>query len=141
MRLRFSLRTLFILTTLTAIACAWAVLPALTAKRFLNTLAAKDYQTADQFFRNPSDQFLATWAEKRWAFGATGEMAPWTFGQVLTGKREVVIRLGYFEFDQNGSRTATIAATALGLGQPTLSPVTYSGTYIDAVRDSAVPQR
>ena len=34
MRLRFSLRTLFILTTLTAIACAWAVLPSLTAKRF-----------------------------------------------------------------------------------------------------------
>ena len=136
MRLHFSLRTLFILTTLTAIACAWAVLPSLTAKRFLNTLADKDYQTADQFFRNPSDQFLATWADKRWAFGATGELAPWTVGQALRGKRLVVVRLGYFEFDQNGSRTANIAATALGLGQPTISPVTYSGTYIDRPRES-----
>jgi hypothetical protein len=141
MHLRFSLRTLFILTTLTAIACGWAVLPSLTAQRFLNTLAEKDYPQADLFFSNPADQFLAAWADKRWAFSATGELAPWTVGQALRGKRHVVVRLGYFEFDQNGSRTATIAATALGLGEPAISQVTYSGTYIDAVRDSDVPRR
>jgi hypothetical protein len=124
--------------TVLALFCTWIIVPSLKARRFIDALAAGDYRKADDFFRDPNDRFLANWAEKRWAFEASGDTAPWTFGQLLRGQKQIVIRCTYFEFDQNARCTATVVAKPLGLGPPVMSPVTHSGKYIDAVRESSL---
>jgi len=131
-RPRFSLRALFVVTTAVAVICTYIVLPSITANRFLAAIADKNFVTADSFFRNPSDKFLEEWADKKWAFQVTADLAPWSFGQIFCGQREVVVRVDFFEFDQNASCTANVAAGSLGLGPPTVSPVSYGSKLIDA---------
>src|SRR6188474_3230326 len=86
-RPRFSLRALFLLTTVAAVVCTYIVLPTLTARRFRSAVTDKDFGKADNFFRNPSDKFLAEWADKKWAFKASTNLAPWTLSQVVRGQR------------------------------------------------------
>ncbi len=131
---RFSLRTLFILTTILAVFCVWIGTPAWTALRFLNAVSAQEYAKADRFFREPDDRFLADWVDRRWAFAANGNLAPWSIGQFLRGRRDVVLQANYFEFDRNASYTITIASSSSGLGSPRISPVTYGGQLIDGIR-------
>jgi hypothetical protein len=140
-RPRFSLRALFLLTTLAAIVCTYVVLPTLTARRFRAAVANHEFTEADNFFRNPTDKFLAEWADKKWGFKASADVAPWSLGQMFRGQREVVVRVGYFEFDQNASCTATIGASSLGLGSPTVSPVSHGGRYIDEARGALRPEQ
>jgi hypothetical protein len=140
-RLRFSLRALFLITTVAAVICTYIVLPTLTARRFMAAVADKNFVEADNFFRNPTDKFLAEWADKKWAFKATADVAPWSLSQVFGGKREVAIRLRYFEFDHDANCTANVAAGSLGLGPPTISPVSYGGRLIDEIRGSVRPRQ
>jgi hypothetical protein len=117
------------------------VLPTLTARRFIATIDDKKFADADNFFRNPADKFLVDWADKKWAFKVSADVAPWSFGQVFFGQREVVIRVDYFEFDHDANCTANVAASSLGLGSPSISPVNYGGRVIDEIRGSALPRQ
>jgi hypothetical protein len=128
-------------TTVAAVICTYIVLPTLTARRFRSSIADKDFVQADNFFRNPGDKFLAEWADKKWAFRASAHVAPWTLSQIFGGQRGVAIRVDYFEFDQNAHCTVTTSAGSLGLGPPTISPVSYGGRYIDEVRETVRPQK
>jgi hypothetical protein len=119
---------LFLLTTIAAVICTYMVLPTLTARRFIASVTDKNFAEADNFFRNPTDKFLA-------------DVAPWSLGQVFSGQREVVIRVGYFEFDHDANCTANVAASSLGLGSPSISPVSYGGRLIDEIRGSALPRQ
>lgn len=132
MRLRFSLRTLLTFTGLTAMVFTWMVLPSLRARRFLGELVAEDYRSADAHFHNSTDQFLVRWANNRWAFRATGDLAPLTASQLVTGRRGVIVRLDFFDLDQNASCTGQVSANAFGLGPVKMSPASYSGRYIDS---------
>jgi hypothetical protein len=132
---------LFLLTTIAAVICTYMVLPTLTARRFIASVTDKNFAEADNFFRNPTDKFLADWADKKWAFKASADVAPWSLGQVFSGQREVVIRVGYFEFDHDANCTANVAASSLGLGSPSISPVSYGGRLIDEIRGSALPRQ
>jgi hypothetical protein len=117
MRLRFSLRTLFLLMTIVAALCLWFLLPSLTAQRFLAALAAEDYQSADANFRNADDRFLAEWSDKRWSFRSNGELLPLTFDQLCSNKREMRVETTYFELDQYFSVETYLAATPFGLNR------------------------
>ena len=139
MRMRFSLRTLFVVTTVVALFCGWIILPWVSAKRLIHALASEDYPLADRYFRKPEDRFFVAWADKRWAFRATGETAPWSLRQMICGRREVAVRLSYFEFDHTAVCTAKVSAAPFGIGSPTLSPVSYVGQLIDG--DGAEPRR
>src|SRR5438046_871248 len=97
MRLRFSLRAMFIVTTLVAALCCWFLLPTLTAKRFLNAIANEDYKSADELFRNSDDRFFEDWSNKRWAFLATAKLQPLTVGQFFQNRRDLLIEIRYFE--------------------------------------------
>ena len=131
MQLRFSLRMFFVLVALLAGFCYfWFVMPAVTANRFVEAVAAKDYHAADRLFRVPDSRFIASSAERYWAFEAGAERLPVTLHQLLTGRRDVLLHFGYFHLDQNVSSQAHIAATAFGLGPPVISRV-GSGMIID----------
>src|SRR5262245_11202609 len=98
MRLRFSLRLLFVLMTVVAAVCLWFLLPSLNARRFLVALKSEDYQSADKLFSKTEDRFLAEWAEKRWSFRSSGELMPFTFDQLWHNRRELRVETTYFEF-------------------------------------------
>ncbi len=139
-RPRFSLRALFVLTTVAAIVCTYLVLPTLTARRFIASVTDENFAEADNFFRNPTDKFLVDWADKKWAFKASADVAPWSFSQIFRGKRDILIRVGYFEHDHDASCMALVTAGSLGLGPPIISPVSYGGRLIDEIRGSTLPQ-
>ncbi len=129
MRLRFSLRTLFITTTIVAGLCVWFVLPTLSARRFLAAVANEDYKSADSFFRNPDDRVFEQWANDRWSFRSSSKL-PWpTIGQLLRGQRQVCVEISYFENDQFFSCELRAVATAFGLKKQEISPEQRNGIY------------
>jgi hypothetical protein len=141
LRLRYSLRTLLIVMAILALFCTWLVVPTLTANRFLSAVETREYLVADNYFRNPDDRFLNQHSEERWAFQTSAELEPWTVGQLLHGKRRIVMHLHYFEFDQNANRTANIDVTPLGASGLELTPVTHGGRYIYDRREASRPRR
>ncbi len=137
MHLRFSLRTLFIVTTVAAGLCLWFILPSLTARRFLGAVTHEDYNTADKFFLNADDRFLADWSDKRWAFRSAGALVPLTFGQFCRSQRAIRIELTYFQFDQNFKRDVLVVATPFGLKKPQMSSAERVGIIYDGRGGSA----
>lgn len=140
MRLRFSLRALFLLTTVVAGVCLWFMLPSLTAKHFLAAIAGEDYKSADEFFLNDDDRFLAHWSDKRWAFRSSAELLPLTFGQLCRNERQVRIGITYFEFDQNFNCEMLISTTPFGLKKPVISRNERLGVILDG-RGQGIPAR
>ena len=119
MRFRFSLRTLLIVTGLLAGFCYyWIVMPSATAERFVRSIGSEDYTTADRIFWKADDRVLAEWNEQRWGFRSTAELAPWSVSQLLSGRRELQLRVSYFQFDQNHDIEMRLAATSFGLKSP-----------------------
>ena len=140
MRIRFSLRTFFILLTLLACICyLWLTLPSQVAQRFSDAVNSEDFTAADRFFLRSNDQFLAEWADKRWAFNARCDLRPLTLAQLLTARRRVDVHISYFEFDHTATRQAELSATPLGLTSPNISSVKYGGMFIDEIRGSMRP--
>lgn len=52
MRPRFSLRALFLATTVAACICFWIVLPTVRAMSFIKAIETRNYEYADGFFSN-----------------------------------------------------------------------------------------
>jgi hypothetical protein len=140
MRFRFSLRTLVLLLGLLAGVCyLWLTRPSQLAQRFADAINTENFQEADRLFFHADDEFLADWAERRWAFRARCDVRPWTLSQLLTARRHVDVHIDYFEHDHSASRHAEITATPLGMAAPTMSSVSYGGQFFDEVRESQLP--
>jgi hypothetical protein len=122
MRIRFSLRTFFVLVTLLAGICyVWFVMPTVTAKHFIQAVSDKNYTAADRFFDNTADRFIANTAEQYWGFDSTAELMPVSLGQLLSGRRLVRLDFRYFHLDENVSSNAQIVATPFALRSPRIS--------------------
>ena len=131
LRLRFSLRTLFLLTTLVAGLCLLFLLPTFNAKNLLKAIDAEDYAAADKLFSDPHDRFLADWFENRWGMRTTAQLLPFTFGQFCHNRREVLLEITYFQFDQNCKVEVRLAATASGLKKLDISPAAVLGYFYE----------
>lgn len=118
MRLRFSLRTLLLATTIVAAACYELVLPTINAQRFVRAVAAENYELADAYFHDPDDKFLFDWNEKHWRFKALAELEPWSFSEFVRGRRLVRLRGIYADAGPMRSREWIIPVTRSGLLQP-----------------------
>jgi hypothetical protein len=139
MRLRFSLRTLFLLTTVVAGVCLWFMLPTITARRFVHAVAKEDYKSADSCFLYDDDQFLVARSNKHWGFRSSAELLPFTFDQLLNNRRDVRIGVTYFAFDQNFREEIRAAATPFDLKKPLYSTAQRVGILYDG-RSSSVPR-
>jgi hypothetical protein len=137
MRPRFSLRAFFAFAALVAVICAWGVLPSLAARRFVRAITEREYEAADQMFRNADDRCLAKWDEQHWSFHASGRLAPLTLGQFLGGNRLVEFNINYFALDQMVSRDGLIAVSPLGVRKPEVGPERYGSMIIDGNPDTA----
>jgi hypothetical protein len=129
MRLRFSLRTLWIATTLVAVGgYFWLVRPTQIAQSFAAAVAAEDYPAADRFFTG-TNKCLAKWADEQTAFRTQARLHPLSFGQLLSGRRYVAFQVSYFEFDSTAVRRARLTATPFGLSAPNMSTKEYTETF------------
>jgi len=131
MRLRFSIRALFILTTIVAALCLWFMLPSLTARRFVVSVAGEDFKSADELFRHADDRFLADWSDNRWSMRAYPELLPLTLSQCLRNERRIRVGITYFQFDQNMYCDVLITATPLGLKKPEFSTPQRTGVLYE----------
>ena len=118
MRLRFSLRTLFLTTTIVAAACYWLILPTINAQGFVGAVASKNYELADTYFRDPDDRFLFDWNEKRWRFMAHAGVEAWSFGELMRGERRVRLRVMFGDAGPMRTGNWTVIATRGGLLSP-----------------------
>jgi hypothetical protein len=133
MRWRFSLRALFVLTTIVALGCWWLILPSLSAQRFLRAVNSADYQQADAFFQKGDNRFLVKWNDEYWQFTSSAELEPWTFREVLRGQRRVKLHLSYGGPSPLRIRTYRVTATRSGLLEAELSGGVF-GHPVDSPR-------
>lgn len=131
MQPRFSLRTMFLATTLVAGLCLWFLLPTFTGKKFLKAIDAEDFAAADHLFANPKDCFLADWAENRWGLRAKAQLEPLTFGQLIRNRRDLFVSIRYFKFDQNFEVVRNFTATPFGLKITGLQPPRRLGYFYE----------
>jgi hypothetical protein len=124
MRPRFSLRALFVLTTIVALGCYWLILPSLSAQRFVRAINSADYRQADACFQEGDYRFLVKWNEEFWQFTSSADLEPWSFRDVVRGQRQVNLHLMYGGPPPVRTRTYRIIATRVGLLQAEL----YSGS-------------
>ena len=129
MRPRFSLRTLFLITTaLAAFCCYWFVFPSFQARRFVRAVRASDFAAADSCFRNADDQMLAQLNKEYWTFKLTAELKPCSLSEFLYGQRRINYQLSFGGPRPLIGRGGTITSTALGL-QPLEVTSGFSGGY------------
>lgn len=118
MRLKFSLRALFVTTTIVAAGCYWLMLPTIKAQRFTRAVASENYELADSFFRDPDDQFLHAWNEKHWRFQAVAKLEQWTFRELVRGERSVSLRVAFGDAGPMRAGNWVVVATQSGLDEP-----------------------
>ena len=118
MRLKFSLRTLFLTTTIVAAGCYWLIRPTIKAQRFAHAVASEDYELADAYFCDPGDHFLFDWNEKHWRFKAQAELDQWSLRGLMRGERRVRLRVTYGDAGPMRSREWLVTATRSGLLPP-----------------------
>ncbi len=119
MRFRFSIRTLLLITTMFAAACYYCiVLPSAMARRFVSAINTERYPAADHMFWHDADRTFAKWKDERWGFACDAELASWSVRQFLCGRRNVVLRMKYFQFDENHYTAMELAATSFGMQSP-----------------------
>ncbi len=118
MRPKFSLRTLFLMTTVVAAGFYWLMLPTITAQRFARAIASENYQLADSYFRDPGDQFLHSWNEKHWRFQASANLDPWSVRGFAIGRRSVTLRVAYGDAGPMRPAAWIVVATQTGLQKP-----------------------
>ncbi|MEX2306976.1 MAG: hypothetical protein WD738_05260 [Pirellulales bacterium] len=127
MHLKFSLRTLFLMTTVVAAGCYELVRPTLIAQQFISATDSKDYERADTCFRDTGDRCLFDLNEKHWRFLARAELQPWSFRQFMRGERLLTLSVAYGDAGPMRSRSFTVIVSRAGLLMP--QPAAFGGGF------------
>jgi hypothetical protein len=90
MRLRFSIRTLLLLTIVVSLMCAWAVVPSLKTHRFVTAIQHGDHSAADQMFRT-GENVLANWIDHRGIGYIGAQTLELNLSDLLLGRRRIII--------------------------------------------------
>jgi hypothetical protein len=102
------------------------MLPTINARRFARSIAAADFERADSFFPNAKDRFLFNLNKKHWRFHARVELEPWSFRQLIRGRRLLRLYVAYGDAGPVQSQGYTVVVTRAGLLSP--SPVIGGGS-------------
>jgi VanZ family protein len=93
-RRRFSLKTLFLLMTITAAACYWMMLPTMNAQSFMRAIQLHDYATAESLFASEDNAFPGGFKNYD-HFDAHVKLAPLTWGDLWKGERRISVTIDY----------------------------------------------
>jgi hypothetical protein len=109
-------------------------MPTRTAKSFVGALNNQDYAAAETLTWHNDDLAFIKWKDDRWGLAIDAELAPWSIRQLLIGRRDVNMRMKYFQLDQNFDIQMQLAATPFGLKKPdTIN--TINGAVVERIND------
>jgi len=91
---RYSLKSLLVAMTITALVCYWMLLPTMNAQRFVRALQEKDYGTAESQFRSEELAFPGTFKSYD-RFVANAIIAPLTWDDLWKGERRIKVAIDY----------------------------------------------
>jgi len=114
MRLRYSLRALFVAVTLVCLAIGWLALPTLRARAFVSAMGDEDYAAAEKLFTNQQDIFPGDWKDHR-HFEPRVFLKPLTWHDLISRERQITVGVAYGDGSGIASCTVEIKATADGL--------------------------
>lgn len=90
--MRFSIRTLFLVTTVVALTVWWLAKPSANAARFARAINAQEYdRAAKMFVVDGPDAVLTDWRPH----AAVASVSGVTFSDLLRGRREVKLQITY----------------------------------------------
>jgi hypothetical protein len=118
MRLRFSLRWLFLATMAVAVACCWLVFPTINAQSFARAVAVRNFERADSYFRYSRDRFLLKLNDKYWRFHAQAELEPLSLSQLLRGQRLLKLYVAFGDAGPMRSQGYAVLVTRAGMLSP-----------------------
>jgi hypothetical protein len=130
MQLRFSLRTLLILTALAAFACGWLVIPSLRADRFISAINRNDLAAADTMILG-GGKTITEWRDRPSIDGIRAEALPLTWADLAVGRRRIwAAPVEYHNREENGTmfygyataREYIVSINVLGATAPRLVP-------------------
>lgn len=128
--MRFSIRTLLLVTTLVATACYWFIRPSQIAARFVHAIESNNFAAADACFLDPAALNLKPLCDKSWRFRASAELVPYTIQDILHGRRRIGLFLAHGEAGPMRIRSYTVIATQRGLLTPEIVGGVISGISI-----------
>jgi hypothetical protein len=113
---RYSLRTLLLVITASALALGWLGLPTFRARQFLAAMERQDYAAAERLFVDQRDPFPGTWKEHE-IFQPRAFLRPPSWDQLWRRERQLAVAVSYGDGGGIASCTVEIKATAVGLEQ------------------------
>ena len=118
-RLRFSLRGLFVFTTLVALgAYWWFALPTVRAKRFIAAIEQKQFDVADNMFSDTNDQFLAEMAERHDRFEISARIEQQVHDDIWSRDRLVIVDITHGTWNHAQKYSVKIISNNIGLEAP-----------------------
>jgi len=114
MKLRFSLRAMLVVFTLAVAFCVWRDRPRRMANRFVDAIAARQYETAEDLFADGEQPFVVQFMEGDDRNRIEAERQSPTPSQWLTGKCPVAVKLEDFR-GLGASIVLNVTATAGGI--------------------------
>lgn len=133
-RMRFSLRDLFVITTLAAIgAYWWSVLPTTLAKQFITAIQQEQYDAADRMFPTAEDRFLAELYKQANRFEVEALLEPKDQNNNWPSSRVIALRITYGTWNHASTYSVRIHVTRSGLGKPAYEFDVYSITIASIV--------
>ena len=119
--LRYSLRTLLVLSALVPLAAYWLALPTLNAQRFVAAITARDYLAADALCIAGSDKFPGDWT-KHQTFQPKAGISPLTWQDLQRGERRLFVGIAYGDSNGLASCGLECRATRRGIEPGMLLP-------------------
>jgi hypothetical protein len=113
-RLRFSLRALFIVVTLSSAAAYWLALPTLNAQRYAAAINAGDYPAADRLCLDARRVFPGDWTRHA-TFQSSAHVSPLRWADVRRGERRIDVAIHYGDGDGFASCGVECTATWRGI--------------------------
>jgi hypothetical protein len=114
LRLRYSLRFLWIAVTLASVLLVWVLLPTYYARRFVAAIQAKNYAAAESLCRDQTDPFPGDWKRHK-HFEPKAGLAPISWGGLWNGRRQMFVVISYGDNDGIASCGVECRATRRGI--------------------------
>jgi hypothetical protein len=112
--LRYSLRSLLVLTAVSAVVVYWLILPTLNARRFTAAINSGQYEVAERLCVEPADVFPGTWKDHQ-TFEPKAGIQPLSWEDFRGGQRRMFVGIAYGDGGGIASCSLECSATRQGV--------------------------
>jgi hypothetical protein len=121
MRLRYSLRALFVFVTLVCLGVGWLALPTIRAQQFVAAIERKDYAAAERLFAEQEDTFPGSFKQHQ-HFEPRVSLKPLTWHDLVHRERNLYVAVTYGDGTGIAGCGVEVRSTASGLEVGMMAP-------------------